>query len=76
MKMYLRLVVAGSLGLLWYFSDCGRALAQLFIFVLFCISTPLLCSNGGRENSTQTDEETSKLPLLVSWALLQENIIF
>ncbi|RVE67397.1 hypothetical protein OJAV_G00102570 [Oryzias javanicus] len=62
--MYLRLVIAGSLGLLWYFSDCGRALAQLFIFVLFCISTPLLCSNGGRENSTQTEEETSKHPLL------------
>lgn len=70
--MYLRLVIAGSLGLLWYFSDCGRALAQLFIFLLFCFSTPLLCASGGRENSTQTDEETSKHPLLVNWALTAE----
>lgn len=63
-KMYLwRLSIAVSLGLVWYFSDCGRTVTQYFICFLFCVSTPLLFGNGGRESSTQTDEETKEHPL-------------
>ncbi|XP_042275684.1 uncharacterized protein si:rp71-46j2.7 [Thunnus maccoyii] len=62
--MYLRrLSIAISLGLLWYFSDCGRTVTQYFLCFFFCLSTPLLFGNSGRETSTQTDEETEESPL-------------
>ncbi|XP_072251620.1 uncharacterized protein [Leuresthes tenuis] len=58
-----RFSIAITLGLVWYFSDCGRSLTQYFICFLFCVSTPLLFGNHGRESSTQTDEETNEHPL-------------
>ncbi|XP_054453699.1 uncharacterized protein si:rp71-46j2.7 [Anoplopoma fimbria] len=59
-----RLSIAIALGLVWYFSsDCGRTVAQYFLCLLFCLSTPLLFVNSGRESSTQTDEETEESPL-------------
>ncbi|KAM4732651.1 uncharacterized protein FYW61_008349 isoform 2-T2 [Anableps anableps] len=62
--MYLwRLSIAVSLGLVWYFSDCGRTVTQYVVCFLFCISTPLLFGNNRRESSTQTDEETKLHPL-------------
>lgn len=63
--MYLwRFSIAITLGLVWYFSDCGRTVAQYFLCFLFCFSTPLLWGNAGRESSTQTDEETQEKSLL------------
>ncbi|XP_061542580.1 uncharacterized protein si:rp71-46j2.7 [Phycodurus eques] len=58
-KMYgWRVSMAVTLGLLWYFTDSGRALAQYFVcFFFFCLSTPLLLADSGRESSTQTDED-------------------
>ncbi|XP_070818355.1 uncharacterized protein [Chaetodon trifascialis] len=62
--MYLwRLSIAVSLGLVWYLSDCGRTVTQYFLCFLFCFSAPLIIGNSGRENSTQTDEETLEHPL-------------
>uniref|UniRef100_UPI0037E6FD80 sorting nexin-25 n=1 Tax=Semicossyphus pulcher TaxID=241346 RepID=UPI0037E6FD80 len=59
--MYLwRLSIAITLGLVWYFSDCGRTVTQYFLCFLFCFTTPLLWGNSGRESSTQTDEETKE----------------
>ncbi|KAM4555023.1 uncharacterized protein PAE49_014212 isoform 2-T2 [Odontesthes bonariensis] len=58
-----RFSIAITLGLVWYFSDCGRSLTQYFLCFLFCVSTPLLFGNHGRESSTQTDEETEEHPL-------------
>ncbi|XP_068437322.1 uncharacterized protein si:rp71-46j2.7 [Clinocottus analis] len=58
-----RLSIAITLGLLWYFADCGHTLTQYFICFVFCFSTPLLSVNGGRESSTQTEEETKENPL-------------
>ncbi|XP_060904327.1 uncharacterized protein si:rp71-46j2.7 isoform X2 [Labrus mixtus] len=59
--MYLwRLSVAVTLGLVWYFSDCGRAVTQYCLCVVFCLTTPVLFGNSGRESSTQTDEETNE----------------
>ncbi|XP_057707121.1 uncharacterized protein si:rp71-46j2.7 isoform X2 [Corythoichthys intestinalis] len=53
-----RLCIALTLGLLWYFTDSGRTLAQFFVsFCFVCISTPFFLANGGRESSTQTDED-------------------
>ncbi|XP_007555146.1 uncharacterized protein LOC103140120 isoform X1 [Poecilia formosa] len=61
--MYLwRLSIAVSLGLVWYFSDCGRTVTQYVICFLLCVPTPLLFGNNGRESSTQTDEETKEHP--------------
>ncbi|XP_008302089.1 uncharacterized protein LOC103373861 [Stegastes partitus] len=62
--MYLwRLSIAITLGLVWYLSDCGRTVTQYFLCFLFCLSTPLLFGNSGRESGTQTDEETKENPL-------------
>ncbi|PWA18789.1 hypothetical protein CCH79_00005636, partial [Gambusia affinis] len=62
--MYLwRLSIAVSLGLVWYFSDCGRTIIQYVICFVFWVSTPLLFGSNRRENSTQTDEETKEHPL-------------
>ncbi|XP_017264006.1 uncharacterized protein si:rp71-46j2.7 [Kryptolebias marmoratus] len=58
-----RLPIAVTLGLVWYFTDCGRAVTQYFICFLFCLSIPLLFGNNGRESGTQTDEETKEHPL-------------
>ncbi|XP_074504689.1 uncharacterized protein LOC141775328 isoform X2 [Sebastes fasciatus] len=59
--MYLwRFSIAITLGLVWYFSDCGRTVTQYFLCFLFCFYTPLLFENSGRESSTQTDEETKE----------------
>uniref|UniRef100_A0A3B4ZI80 Uncharacterized LOC103373861 n=1 Tax=Stegastes partitus TaxID=144197 RepID=A0A3B4ZI80_9TELE len=59
--MYLwRLSIAITLGLVWYLSDCGRTVTQYFLCFLFCLSTPLLFGNSGRESGTQTDEETKE----------------
>nr|XP_057920913.1 uncharacterized protein si:rp71-46j2.7 isoform X2 [Doryrhamphus excisus] len=53
-----RLSIAVTLGLLWYFTDCGRTLAQyLLCFFFFCLSTPLLMANSGQESSTQTEDD-------------------
>ncbi|XP_041653843.1 uncharacterized protein si:rp71-46j2.7 [Cheilinus undulatus] len=61
--MYLwRLSIAITLGLVWYFSDCGRTVTQYFLCFLFCFTTPLLLGSNGRESSTQTDEETGENP--------------
>ncbi|XP_071395531.1 uncharacterized protein [Centroberyx affinis] len=55
--MYLwRCSIAIILGLVWYFSDCGRTVTQYFLCFLCCFSTPLLFRSIGRESSTQTDE--------------------
>ncbi|XP_039669001.1 uncharacterized protein si:rp71-46j2.7 [Perca fluviatilis] len=62
--MYLwRFSIAVTLGLMWYFSDCGRTVTQYFLCFVFYFSTPLLFGNSGRESSTQTDEETKENPL-------------
>ncbi|KAM9741748.1 uncharacterized protein ACNS7B_012720 isoform 1-T1 [Menidia menidia] len=62
--MYLwRFSIAVTLGLVWYFSDCGRTVTQYCICFLFCASTPLLFAKHGRESSTQTDEDAEKHPL-------------
>lgn len=64
--MYLwRFSIALTLGLVWYFSDCGRTLIQYFLCFLFCFSTPRLLQKIRRESSTQTDEETKEIPLQV-----------
>lgn len=56
--MYIwRVSVAVTLGLLWYFSDCGRSLTHLVLCFLFCLSSPWLLGSSGRESSTQTDED-------------------
>lgn len=59
-----RFSIAITLGLVWYFSDFGRTLAQYFLCFLFCFATPLLWGNAGRESSTQTDEDTPEKSLL------------
>lgn len=59
-----RLSIALLLGLVWYFSECGRSVTQYFLCILFCFSTPLLLGNSGRESSTQTDEDTEEKTLL------------
>ncbi|KAF7651558.1 hypothetical protein LDENG_00109130 [Lucifuga dentata] len=65
--MYLwRLVIAIILGVIWYFSDCGRTLTQYFLCIFFCILTPVVRSSG-RESSTQTEEEVNE-------QLLQETV--
>ncbi|XP_040904697.1 uncharacterized protein si:rp71-46j2.7 [Toxotes jaculatrix] len=62
--MYLwRFSIAITLGLVWYFSDCGRTVTQYFLCFLFCFSTPLCFAKTGRESSTQTDEEAKEHPL-------------
>ncbi|XP_074530726.1 uncharacterized protein LOC141793766 isoform X1 [Halichoeres trimaculatus] len=59
--MYLwRLSIAITLGLVWYFSDCGRTITQYLLCFLFCFTTPLLFGSSGRESSTQTDEEAKE----------------
>lgn len=69
--MYLwRLSIATSLGLVWYFSDCGRTVTQYLLCLLLCFCAPLLYANGGRESGTQTDEETKEK---VSQVKLKEN---
>lgn len=69
--MYLwRLSIATSLGLVWYFSDCGRTVTQYFLCLLLCFCAPLLYANSGRESWTQTDEETKEK---VSQVKLEEN---
>ncbi|XP_054886480.1 uncharacterized protein si:rp71-46j2.7 [Poeciliopsis prolifica] len=61
--MYLwRLSIAVSLGLVWYFSECGRTVIQYAICFLLCVSTPLLFGNSWRESSTQTDAEPREHP--------------
>ncbi|XP_019937841.1 uncharacterized protein [Paralichthys olivaceus] len=56
--MYIRRVsIAVTLGLLWYFSDCGRSLTHYVLCFLFCLSSPWLLGSSGRESSTQTDED-------------------
>ncbi|KAM9376914.1 uncharacterized protein KZ484_009346 isoform 2-T2 [Pholidichthys leucotaenia] len=63
-RMYLwRFSVAITLGLVWYFSDCGRVISQYFLCFIFCLTTPLVFGNVGRENSTQTDEDPEERPL-------------
>ncbi|XP_055080836.1 uncharacterized protein si:rp71-46j2.7 isoform X2 [Periophthalmus magnuspinnatus] len=63
--MYLwRVSIAVTLGLVWYFSDCGRVIAQYFLCFLFCFTTPLVWGNAGRESSTQTDEHSQERSLL------------
>ncbi|XP_051276489.1 uncharacterized protein si:rp71-46j2.7 isoform X1 [Dicentrarchus labrax] len=70
--MYLcRFSIAITLGLVWYFSDCGRTVTQYILCFLFCFFTPLLFGNSGRESSTQTDEETKENPLQET---VQENL--
>ncbi|CAL9707044.1 unnamed protein product [Knipowitschia caucasica] len=65
MKMYLwRFSIAITLGLVWYFSDCGRAVVQYFVGFVLCVTTPLLWGNAGRESSTQTDEESQEKSIL------------
>ncbi|XP_028272280.1 uncharacterized protein LOC114442705 isoform X2 [Parambassis ranga] len=62
--MYLwRFSIAITLGLIWYFSDCGRTALHYFICSLCCLCTPLVFGNRGRESSTQTDEETKESPV-------------
>ncbi|XP_039976040.1 uncharacterized protein si:rp71-46j2.7 isoform X2 [Xiphias gladius] len=62
--MYLwRLAVAVTLGLVWYFSDCGRTVTQYLLCFLFCYSPPWSVGYGGREVGTQTDDDTGKHPL-------------
>lgn len=69
--MYLwRLSIATSLGLVWYFSDCGRTVTQYFLCLLLCFCAPLLYANSGRESGTQTDEETKEK---ASQVKLEEN---
>lgn len=69
--MYLwRLSIATSLGLVWYFSDCGRTVTQYFLCLLLCFCAPLLYANSGRESGTQTDEETKEK---VSQVKLEDN---
>nr|XP_020451535.1 uncharacterized protein LOC109957743 [Monopterus albus] len=60
-----RFSIAITFGLLWWFSDFGRAATQYFLFFLFCFTTPLLFGNssGQQESSTQTDEETKETPV-------------
>ncbi|XP_032383178.1 uncharacterized protein si:rp71-46j2.7 [Etheostoma spectabile] len=61
--MYLwRFSIAVTLGLMWYFLDCGCTVTQYFLCLLVCFSTPLLFGNSARECSTQTDEETKENP--------------
>ncbi|KAM6952335.1 uncharacterized protein PEZ65_011421 isoform 2-T2 [Lycodopsis pacificus] len=55
----LRLSIAVTLGLVWYFSDCGRTLALYGACLLFCFVTPLLLVHSGRERGPHTDEETN-----------------
>ncbi|XP_075959613.1 uncharacterized protein LOC142962838 isoform X2 [Anarhichas minor] len=55
----LRLSIAVTLGLVWYFSDYGRTLTLYGACLLFCFVTPLLLVHSGRESGTQTDEETN-----------------
>ncbi|XP_055015453.1 uncharacterized protein si:rp71-46j2.7 isoform X2 [Boleophthalmus pectinirostris] len=63
--MYLwRFSIAITLGLVWYFTDCGRTIAQYFLGFLLCFTTPLLWGNAGRESSTQTDEHSQERSLL------------
>ncbi|XP_077388994.1 uncharacterized protein LOC144026282 [Festucalex cinctus] len=58
-----RVSIAVTLGLLWYLTDSGRALAQYFVcFFFFCLSAPLFLANSGRESSTQTDDEDDGKP--------------
>lgn len=65
--MYLwRCSIAITLGLIWYFSNCGRTVTQYFLCFFFCFSTRLLFGNSGRESSTQTDEESREKPLQVT----------
>nr|XP_033487111.1 uncharacterized protein si:rp71-46j2.7 [Epinephelus lanceolatus] len=62
--MYLwRVSIAITLGLVWYFSDCGRTVTQYVLCCLFCFTTPLIFVSSGRETSTQTDEETKESSL-------------
>ncbi|XP_029368068.1 uncharacterized protein LOC115049731 isoform X2 [Echeneis naucrates] len=71
--MYLwRLSIAITLGLVWYFSDCGRTLTQYFICFLLYFSTQLSLGNCGRESSTQTEEENRDHPLQES---AEENLL-
>ncbi|XP_077435022.1 uncharacterized protein LOC144059654 [Vanacampus margaritifer] len=58
-----RVSIAVTLGLFWYLTDSGRALAQYFVcFFFFCLSAPLLLTNSGRESSTQTDDDDDDDP--------------
>ncbi|XP_034454381.1 uncharacterized protein si:rp71-46j2.7 [Hippoglossus hippoglossus] len=62
--MYIwRLSIAVTLGLLWYFSDCGRSLSHYVLCFLFCFSSPWLLGSSGRESSTQTEEDPEENPL-------------
>ncbi|KAK5864656.1 hypothetical protein PBY51_015882 [Eleginops maclovinus] len=62
--MYLwRFSIAVTLGLGWYFSDCVRSVTQYILCFFFCFTSSLLFENGGRDSSTQTDEETREHPL-------------
>ncbi|XP_061786506.1 uncharacterized protein [Nerophis lumbriciformis] len=59
-----RLSIAVTLGLLWFFTDCGRTLAHFFLgFVFLGFSTPLLSAYTGQESSTQTEEDPLQEPL-------------
>ncbi|CAN9515099.1 unnamed protein product [Ophioblennius macclurei] len=53
-----RVSIALILGLVWYFSECGRSVTHYLLGFIFCLSSPLLFGNSGRENGTQTEEET------------------
>ncbi|XP_029965109.1 uncharacterized protein LOC115401081 [Salarias fasciatus] len=53
-----RVSIVLVLGLVWYFSECGRSVTQYFLGFIFCLSSPLLFGNSGRESGTQTEEET------------------
>ncbi|KAM6952861.1 uncharacterized protein PEZ65_015618 [Lycodopsis pacificus] len=55
----LHLSIAVTLGLVWYFSDCGRTLTLYGACLLFCFVTPLLLVHSGRERGPHTDEETN-----------------
>uniref|UniRef100_A0A3Q1EI36 Si:rp71-46j2.7 n=1 Tax=Acanthochromis polyacanthus TaxID=80966 RepID=A0A3Q1EI36_9TELE len=71
--MYLwRLSIAITLGLVWYLSDCGRTVTQYFLCFLFCLSTPVLFGNSGRESSTQTDFECAYAQLVLPWYSVPE----
>ncbi|CAB1454010.1 unnamed protein product [Pleuronectes platessa] len=62
--MYIwRISIAVTLGLLWYFSDCGRSLTNYVLCFLCCFSSPWLLGSSGRESSTQTDEDPEGNPL-------------
>ncbi|XP_028297469.1 uncharacterized protein LOC114459411 isoform X2 [Gouania willdenowi] len=55
--------IALILGLVWYWSDCGRTLSQYVAYFVLWLFSPLLFGNSGRESATQTEEESEESPL-------------